>query len=143
MRNSGVSAVVEGVGDHACEYMTGGVVVVLGRTGRNLAAGMSGGTAYVLDLREVRVNTELVDLLPMDDDDAVLVHELLRRHREETESVVAWRLLQDWEAALSRFTKVRPRDYARVVAVRRQAEAEGLDLDGDEVWTRIMEAARG
>ncbi len=143
VRNSGATAVVEGVGDHGCEYMTGGTVVVLGRTGRNFAAGMSGGVAYVLDLRSVRVNTELVDLLPLDEDDAALLHGIVRRHREETESAVAWRLLQDWEAAVPRFTKVMPRDFARVVAVRRQAEAEGLDLEGDVVWSRIMEASHG
>ena len=135
------TAVVEGVGDHGCEYMTGGTVVVLGRTGRNFAAGMSGGIAYVLDLRVGRVNTELVDLQPLDGEDAELVRGLVARHREETESAVAWRLLQDWESAVKRFTKVVPRDYARVVAVRKQAEQEGLDLDGDVVWARIMEAA--
>jgi glutamate synthase (NADPH/NADH) large chain len=143
VRNSGATAVVEGVGDHGCEYMTGGTVVVLGRTGRNFAAGMSGGVAYVLDLRPGRVNPELVDLLPLDAADAAVVEDLVRRHRDETESTVARRLLQDWPAALERFTKVMPRDYARVLAVRTQAEAEGLDLDGDEVWNRIMEASRG
>jgi glutamate synthase (NADPH/NADH) large chain len=141
VRNSGATAVVEGVGDHGCEYMTGGTVVVLGRTGRNFAAGMSGGTAYVLDLRVGRVNGDLVDLGPLDDEDAELLRGVVARHREETESAVAWRLLQDWEAAAKRFTKVVPRDYARVVAVRRQAEQEGLDLDGDVVWARIMEAS--
>jgi glutamate synthase (NADPH/NADH) large chain len=139
VRNSGAVAVVEGVGDHGCEYMTGGTVVVLGRTGRNFAAGMSGGEAYVLDLRTIRVNTELVDLLPLDADDAEVLHDIVRRHREETESAVAWRLLQDWDAALPRFTKVMPRDYARVVGVRKQAVAEGLDLESDVVWSRIME----
>jgi len=143
VRNSGATAVVEGVGDHGCEYMTGGRVVVLGRTGRNFAAGMSGGVAYVLDLRPGRVNADLVDLLPLDDDDAAALHDLVQRHRAETESAVAWRLLQDWPGALGRFTKIMPRDYARVLAVRSRAEAEGLDLDGDEVWDRIMEASRG
>jgi glutamate synthase (NADPH) large chain len=143
VRNSGVTAVVEGVGDHGCEYMTGGVVVVLGRTGRNFAAGMSGGMAYVLDLRPGRVNPEMVDLEPLDETDAALVHTLVVRHRAETESTVAWRLLQDWDAALPRFTKVMPRDYARVLAARARAEAEGLDPDGDKVWNMIMEASRG
>ncbi|HYY11523.1 MAG TPA: glutamate synthase subunit alpha, partial [Kineosporiaceae bacterium] len=143
VRNSGATAVVEGVGDHGCEYMTGGTVVVLGRTGRNFAAGMSGGVAYVLDLRAGRVNPELVDLLPPDDADAALLEELVRRHAGETESTVARRLLQDWPQALARFTKVLPRDYARVVAIRAGAEAEGLDPDGDEVWSRIMEVSRG
>ena len=141
VRNSGATAIVEGVGDHGCEYMTGGTVVILGRTGRNFAAGMSGGTAYVLDLRSNRVNTEMVDLLSLEDADTELLHDLIQQHRTETESAVAWRLLQDWPAAVSRFTKVLPRDYARVMAVRTQAEAEGLDLEGDEVWSRIMEAS--
>ncbi len=143
VRNSGVTAVVEGVGDHGCEYMTGGTVVVLGRTGRNFAAGMSGGVAYVLDLRPGRVNTELVDLEPLDENDRALLLALVQRHRSETESAVAWRLLQDWEASLARFTKVMPRDYARVLAARARAQAEGLDPDGDEVWNMIMEASRG
>jgi glutamate synthase (NADPH) large chain len=143
VRNSGATAVVEGVGDHGCEYMTGGKVLVLGRTGRNFAAGMSGGVAYVLDLRPGRVNAELVDLLPLDDEDAAAVEDLVRRHRDETESTVARKLLQEWPAALERFTKVLPRDYARVLAVRTKAEEEGLDPDGDEVWNRIMEASRG
>ncbi len=143
VRNSGATAVVEGVGDHACEYMTGGTVVILGRTGRNVAAGMSGGVAYVLDLRSQRVNRELVELGPLDDDAAARVHDLVSRHLAETGSPVAKKLLADWPAARERFTTVMPRDYARVVAVRRQAEAEGLDLDGDLVWKRIMEASHG
>jgi glutamate synthase (NADPH/NADH) large chain len=143
VRNSGAVAVVEGVGDHGCEYMTGGTVVVLGRIGRNFGAGMSGGTAYVLDLRPVRVNPELVELLQPDAEDLELVRQLVQRHLDETGSPVARRLLEDWPASSARFTKVMPRDYARVVAVRRQAEIEGLDPDGDVVWARIMEAAHG
>ncbi|MDQ1290200.1 MAG: glutamate synthase large chain, partial [Actinomycetota bacterium] len=142
VRNSGATAVVEGVGDHACEYMTGGRVVVLGRTGRNFAAGMSGGTAFVLDLRPVRVNRELVDLKPINDEESAELYELVTRHRAVTESAVAWRLLQDWRGARARFTKVLPRSYAQVISVRREAEREGLDLDSDEVWARIMEATR-
>jgi glutamate synthase (NADPH/NADH) large chain len=143
VRNSGATAVVEGVGDHGCEYMTGGTVVVLGRTGRNFAAGMSGGIAYVLDLRLNRVNNEMVDLLPVGESDAAMLHDLVQQHRAETESALAWRLLQDWPATTGRFTKVLPRDFARVLAVRTQAEAEGLDIEGDEVWSRIMEASHG
>jgi glutamate synthase (NADPH/NADH) large chain len=143
VRNSGATAVVEGVGDHGCEYMTGGRVVVLGRTGRNFAAGMSGGMAFVLDLRQIRVNKELVELLPLEGTDADLVHSLVSRHAEETDSPVAEELLTDWEAAIQRFTKVLPRDFARVVQIRGQAEAEGLDPDGTVVWERIMEASRG
>ena len=148
VRNSGAVAVVEGVGDHGCEYMTGGTVLVLGPTGRNFGAGMSGGVAYVLDLNPQRVNQaalaagELV-VSPLDDTDAEVVQELLRRHREETESTVAWRLLQDVDAARARFSRLLPRDYARVLAAREAAQTEGLDPDGDVVWSRIMEGSRG
>jgi glutamate synthase (NADPH/NADH) large chain len=143
VRNSGATAVVEGVGDHGCEYMTGGTVVILGRTGRNFAAGMSGGVAHVLDLRTQRVNRELVELRPVDADEGELLHDLLTRHHQETGSAVAKRLLAEWEATVARFTTVMPRAYARVVEVRRTAQAEGLDLDGDIVWKRIMEASHG
>ena len=143
VRNSGATAVVEGLGDHGCEYMTGGTVLVLGPTGRNFAAGMSGGLAYVLDLREGLVNRDLVDLMPLRDSDAEVVHELLTRHRQWTESAVAGRLLADWDNVKSRFTLVLPRDYQRVLDVRAKAESDGLDLNGPEVWERIMEASRG
>src|SRR5450830_1510445 len=143
VRNSGATAVVEGLGDHGCEYMTGGTVLVLGPTGRNFAAGMSGGVAYVLDLREDRVNHDLVDLMPLRDDDVEVVHELLIRHRQWTESAVAGRLLAGWDDDKSRFTLVLPRDYQRVLDVRATAESEGLDLNGPQVWERIMEASRG
>jgi glutamate synthase (NADPH/NADH) large chain len=143
VRNSGARAVVEGVGDHGCEYMTGGVAVVLGSTGRNFAAGMSGGVAYVLDLDRDLVNPELVDLTPLRPDDEVTLRELLVSHLEWTESPVAEALLSDWENARRRFTLILPRDYQRVLDVRAQAEAEGLDLDGADVWNRIMEASRG
>jgi glutamate synthase (NADPH/NADH) large chain len=143
VRNSGATAVVEGLGDHGCEYMTGGTVLVLGPTGRNFAAGMSGGVAYVLDLREGRVNRDLVDLMPLRERDVDVVHELLTRHRQWTESAVAGRLLADWDNVKGRFTLVLPRDYQRVLDVRATAESEGLDLNGPEVWERIMEASRG
>ena len=143
VRNSGASAVVEGVGDHGCEYMTGGTVLVLGPTGRNFAAGMSGGTAFVLDLDESLVNRELVDVTSLRDGDRQVVLDLLRQHAEQTDSAVAQRLLEDEEAALARFSLVLPRDYQRVLDVRADAEAEGLDVDGPVVWDRIMEASRG
>ena len=143
VRNSGASAVVEGVGDHGCEYMTGGTVAVLGPTGRNFAAGMSGGVAYVLDLRPELVNADLVDLLPLRPQDEEVLSSLLTQHRRWTGSAVAGRLLEDWEDARGRFTLVLPRDYQRVLDVRTQAAVEGLDLDGAEVWDRIMEASRG
>ena len=143
VRNSGAAAVVEGLGDHGCEYMTGGIVLVLGPIGRNFAAGMSGGLAYVLDLREDRINRDLVDLLPLRESDVGVVHELLSKHRQWTESAVAGRLLADWDNVKSRFTLVLPRDYQRVLDVSATAESEGLDLNSPQVWERIMEASRG
>jgi glutamate synthase (NADPH/NADH) large chain len=141
VRNSGVTAVVEGVGDHACEYMTGGRVLVLGRTGRNFAAGMSGGTAYVLDLKPYRVNAELVDLGPVPDAVADELRALVVRHREETGSEVAADLLADWPGTVARLTEVMPRDYRRVLEARAEAEREGLDADA--VDKRIMEVLHG
>ncbi|MFL6137599.1 MAG: glutamate synthase large subunit [Frankiaceae bacterium] len=116
VRNSGATAVVEGVGDHGCEYMTGGLVVVIGPTGRNFAAGMSGGVAHVLDLDPVRVNHEMVDLDPLGDDEAERLRDLLARYARETGSPVAAGLLADWAASRSRFTTVMPRDYKRALA---------------------------
>jgi glutamate synthase (NADPH/NADH) large chain len=129
VRNSGAHAVVEGVGDHGCEYMTGGVVVVLGSTGRNFAAGMSGGTAFVLDLNPALVNPELVDLAPLTADEEETLHELVRKHGEETGSAVAQRLLKDWSTAVGEFTAVVPRDYKRVMELIRTAEAAGRNVD--------------
>jgi glutamate synthase (NADPH/NADH) large chain len=141
VRNSGATAVVEGLGDHGCEYMTGGLALVLGPTGRNLAAGMSGGIAYFLDLDPGRLNTELVDAHTPTEADLETIHRLITRHLEETESAVARRLLDEWETASQRFTKVLPRDYARVLDARARAESEGLD----EATTtaRMMQAANG
>ncbi len=141
VRNSGATAVVEGVGDHGCEYMTGGVVVVLGPTGRNFAAGMSGGYAFVLDLDEGRVNRELVDLGPVTDDAATELQDIVTRHAEETGSTVAAALLEDWDTALGRFTEVMPRDYKRVLDARAEALEEGLDED--QANARIMEVLHG
>ncbi|HEX4473385.1 MAG TPA: glutamate synthase-related protein, partial [Nocardioides sp.] len=141
VRNSGVTAVVEGVGDHACEYMTGGRVLVLGKTGRNFAAGMSGGTAYVLDLKEHRVNPELVDLGPVPDAVAEELRALVARHRDETGSDLATELLADWPATVARITEVMPRDYRRVLEARAAAQDEGLD--GDAVDRRVMEVLHG
>jgi glutamate synthase (NADPH/NADH) large chain len=148
VRNSGATAVVEGVGDHGCEYMTGGTVLVLGPTGRNFGAGMSGGVAYVLDLDERRLNPQAVRSgelapAPLTEQDVEVVSDLLSRHREHTSSTVAWELLQDPSALAGRFTRLMPRDYSRVLAVRAQASDEGLDPDGDVVWSRIMEGTRG
>jgi glutamate synthase (NADPH/NADH) large chain len=141
VRNSGATAVVEGVGDHGCEYMTGGRVVVLGPTGRNFAAGMSGGVAFVLDLDEGRVNPELVELATVDGEAADELEALVRRHLEETGSPVAEALLADWATAVRRFTEVMPTDFKRVLAVRAEALEEGLD--DDETAAKMMEALHG
>ncbi|WP_067971139.1 glutamate synthase large subunit [Nocardiopsis trehalosi] len=137
VRNSGALAVAEGVGDHGCEYMTGGRAVVLGPVGRNFAAGMSGGIAYVLDLDTARVNGEMVDVDPLDDDDRAFLLDVLERHRAATGSEVAAALLADPDAAPARFGKVMPRDYKRVLAARAEAEKAGRD-----VGEAIMAAAQ-
>ncbi|RWZ61374.1 glutamate synthase large subunit [Labedella populi] len=147
VRNSGVTAVVEGVGDHALEYMTGGLAVILGRTGRNLGAGMSGGTAYVYELDETLVNTQSLQsgelsLLPLGSGDVEIVKDLLERHVAETGSTLASRLLED-PSTMERFVKVLPRDYAAVLETRSSAVDEGLDPDGDIVWRRILEVTGG
>jgi glutamate synthase (NADPH/NADH) large chain len=138
VRNSGVRAVVEGVGDHGCEYMTGGRVVVLGPAGRNFAAGMSGGIAYLLDLDPGCVNVEMADLDPLDEEDAAFLQYLVERHRAETGSAVAAGLLADWASALGRFRKVMPKDYKRVLAAARRAERDGLDVN-----EAVMAASHG
>ena len=138
VRNSGATGVVEGIGDHGAEYMTGGVVVVLGPTGRNFGAGMSGGIAYLLDLDPAQVNPAMVDLDPLDDEDREQLSALLRAHAEETGSPLAGRLLGDWPGSAARFTKVVARDYKRVLAARVVAQREGRDVD-----TAIMEAVHG
>jgi len=129
VRNSGATAVAEGTGDHGCEYMTGGRVAVLGPVGRNFAAGMSGGIAYLLDPDEARVNLEMADLDPLDDEDAAFVRDLVQRHHAETGSAVAAGLLADWAPALGRFGKVMPKDYKRVLAAAQRAERDGLDVN--------------
>ncbi|WP_249423727.1 glutamate synthase large subunit [Nocardioides coralli] len=140
VRNSGATVVTEGVGDHGCEYMTGGRVVVLGPTGRNFAAGMSGGYAFVLDLAEQRVNPEFVELAPVGEK-AEELRDLVHRFEEETGSEVARGLLETWDDAVARFTLVMPRDFKRVLDVRATAEAEGLSED--QTNERIMEVLHG
>ncbi|MBV8347763.1 MAG: glutamate synthase large subunit, partial [Mycolicibacterium sp.] len=137
-RNSGALAVTEGVGDHACEYMTGGRVVILGRTGRNMAAGMSGGIAYVLGLDPDRVNTGMVELQSLDDEDLHWLRAVVANHAQYTGSTVAKSVLSDWPRRSAQFTKIMPTDYQRVLQATRMAEAEGRDVD-----TAIMEASRG
>ncbi|SHI62296.1 glutamate synthase (NADPH/NADH) large chain [Tessaracoccus bendigoensis DSM 12906] len=142
VRNSGATAVVEGVGDHGAEYMTGGEVLVLGPTGRNFAAGMSGGVAWVLDLNPLRLNNELADPVEMTPGDLIRVRDLMGEHREETGSLIADALLKLNDEELSRrFTKVLPRDYARVVAVQEMSAADGLEEF--ETTKLMMEAAHG
>ena len=141
VRNSGATAVVEGVGDHGCEYMTGGRVVVLGPTGRNFGAGMSGGIAYVYDPDRTfseRVNFEMVDLEPLDEEDRRWLAAAVATHGRETGSAVAGRLLATWEAALLDFVKVMPRDYRRVLEATRRALEQGVSVD-----EAVMAASHG
>jgi glutamate synthase (NADPH/NADH) large chain len=143
VRNSGALVVSEGVGDHGCEYMTGGAAVVLGTTGRNFGAGMSGGVAYVIDLDPANVNAGLRPAVEeLDDEDKAWLHEAVRRHQEETGSTVAAKLLADWEGpkgALARFSKVLPATYKAVLAAKDAAERDGLTES--ETHEKMMEAA--
>ena len=138
VRNSGAHAIVEGVGDHGCEYMTGGTVIILGSIGRNFAAGMSGGMAFVLDLEESLVNTEMVDLLTLPAVHEDFVKSSLSNFFVESGSAVAKELLSDWHKSKSRFTLVMPRDYARVLEVMAKAQREGMPVDN-----AVMEVVNG
>ena len=141
VRNSGATAVVEGVGDHGCEYMTGGKVVILGATGRNFGAGMSGGVAYVYNPDKVfedNLNTELVDLEDLTGDDFTWLKSAIERHRDETGSEVAARILSDWSQQVNHFAKVMPRDYKKVLLAIEAAKKDGKNVD-----EAVMEAARG
>ncbi len=132
VRNSGATAVVEAVGDHGCEYMTGGRVVILGATGRNFGAGMSGGIAYVYDpdlTFPSRLNSEMVDIDPMEEEDQRFILEQVRIHRAETGSPLARELLDNWGAAHEAFVKVMPQDYKRVLNAALEAESRGLNVD--------------
>ncbi len=129
VRNSGATAIVEGVGDHGCEYMTGGIAIVLGKTGRNFAAGMSGGRAFVLDLDPRLVNTDMVDVMALPSGQDEIVRSLLERYYAETSSEVAHTLISDWENEKNRISLVMPRDFARVLAAMERAKREGLDVD--------------
>jgi glutamate synthase (NADPH/NADH) large chain len=129
VRNSGALAITEGVGDHALEYMTGGTVVILGRTGRNIAAGMSGGRAFVLDLDTSVVNAEMVDVLAVPADQKETLRGYISSFHVETGSKVAESLLANWDKEISRFSLIMPRDYARVLAAIEKATREGLPVD--------------
>jgi glutamate synthase (ferredoxin) len=141
VRNSGVHAVVEGVGDHGCEYMTGGCVVVLGSTGRNFAAGMSGGVAYVLDETgdfPNRCNQEMVYLERLDDGSEIRgVEAMIRQHAEYTDSELAWRILDDWDRKIAKFVKIMPKDYKRMLEAFERVKAVGLS--GEEAVMAAFE----
>lgn len=141
VRNSGVHAVVEAVGDHGCEYMTGGRVVVLGPTGRNFAAGMSGGIAYVLDEAgdfHRRCNQEMVYIERLEDEEEIReVKEMIRRHAEYTESQRAWEILSLWEDVVPRFVKIMPKDYKRMIQAVKRVQQAGLS--GDEAIMAAFE----
>ncbi len=145
VRNSGLQAVVEAVGDHACEYMTGGRVVVLGPTGRNFAAGMSGGTAYVLDEMgdfPSRCNQGMVSLMPLEDAAEIAeVKDMIWQHALHTGSRQAWKIVAEWEATWPQFVKIMPRDYERML--RAIAEAERQGLSGEEAIMVAFEANKG
>lgn len=142
VRNSGVNAVVEGVGDHGCEYMTGGKVIVLGTTGRNFAAGMSGGIAYIFDETgdfATRCNTSMADLEKLEDPEEInQVYQLIAKHAEYTKSQKALKILANWTEMIPTFVKVIPRDYKRVLEALKEAEKSGLT--GDEALTAAFEA---
>jgi len=142
VRNSGVSAVVEGVGDHCCEYMTGGRVVIIGKTGRNFGAGMSGGIAYVLDEDNdfaIRCNKEMVELEAIEDEEDVkLVKGLLTNHLQYTQSSVAEKILENWKEYQSKFVKVMPKDYKYVLNAIKRGKEKGLTEE-----QAVMEAANG
>ncbi|MEU8831264.1 glutamate synthase large subunit [Streptomyces sp900116325] len=140
VRNSGATVVSEGVGDHGCEYMTGGHAVVLGETGRNFAAGMSGGVAYVVDLDRDNVNVgNLGAIEELSDTDKQWLHDVVRRHQEETGSTVAEKLLAEWDTAVARFSKIIPSTYKAVLAAKDAAELAGLSEQ--ETTEKMMEAA--
>ncbi len=141
VRNSGVSAVVEAIGDHGCEYMTGGKVVILGKTGRNFAAGMSGGVAYILDEEgdfATRCNTEMADIEPLDEEDRETVYDMIQKHADYTNSQKASKILPNWQEFAPKFVKVMPRDYKRVLQAIKDAIAEGLS--GDDALNAAFEA---
>ncbi|WP_274029529.1 glutamate synthase large subunit [Streptomyces sp. MMBL 11-1] len=140
VRNSGALVVSEGVGDHGCEYMTGGQAVVLGETGRNFAAGMSGGVAYVIDLNRDNVNVgNLGAVEELDATDRQWLHDVVRRHHEETGSTVAEKLLAEWDTSVTRFSKIIPSTYKAVLAAKDAAELAGLSEQ--ETTEKMMEAA--
>lgn len=148
VRNSGASIVTEGIGEHGCEYMTGGEVLILGDTGRNFGAGFSGGVAWVVDFDTDKINPLAAsqgDLLinPISDAEAQRIHQLLTEHIAHTASPLAQRLVLNWEDTRTRITSITPRDFAAVQQVRSDAEANGQNPDSPQVWNKILEVTRG
>ncbi|MGO2052006.1 MAG: glutamate synthase large subunit [Glutamicibacter sp.] len=148
VRNSGATIVTEGIGEHGCEYMTGGRVLILGATGRNFGAGMSGGMAWVLDFEERNLNPLAAaagDLLVrgIDEAEAQAIHALLTEHIALTASPQAQRLILDWEQTRQRLTSIIPRDFAAVENIRAEAAAAGENPDSPQVWDKILEVTRG
>jgi glutamate synthase (NADPH/NADH) large chain len=148
VRNSGAVAVAEGCGDHALEYMTGGAAVILGATGRNLGAGMSGGVAYIYKLRADHVNHEALaagelTLEPLAENDRAKLKELLQLHVTETDSMLGKHILDNFETEAANFTRVLPRDYANVLSIREKATSAGIDPDSETVWQEILEVTNG
>jgi glutamate synthase (NADPH/NADH) large chain len=148
VRNSGAVAVAEGCGDHALEYMTGGAAVILGATGRNLGAGMSGGVAYIYKLRADHVNHEALaagelTLEPLAENDIARLKELLQLHVTETDSMLGKHILDNFETEAANFTRVLPRDYANVLSIREKATSAGIDPDSETVWQEILEVTNG
>jgi glutamate synthase (ferredoxin) len=137
VRNSGVNAVVEAIGDHGCEYMTGGKVVVIGPTGRNFAAGMSGGVAYVLDEKgdfASHCNQEMVHLYPLEKEEEIeLVHGMIRKHAEYTKSDRAWKVLALWDEMVPKFVKVYPNDYRRMLETLKDIKETGVSDEEAEM----------
>jgi glutamate synthase (NADPH/NADH) large chain len=146
VRNSGAKAVIEGVGDHGCEYMTGGRAVILGPTGLNFAAGMSGGIAYVWDANRdfaAKCNTGTVDLEAVEEDeDIVELREMIELHKEYTGSTVAARILDEWPMSIRQFVKVMPTDYKRVLTERKRHDEEVEQTLRDETGTFAIQAGR-
>ncbi|WP_058233938.1 glutamate synthase large subunit [Devriesea agamarum] len=146
VRNSGATLVVEGIGDHGCEYMTGGAVFVLGPTGRNLGAGMSGGSLFVLDLNQDVINPQdapSFEVGSVRDEHRDFVMEVLREHVRRTESPRVESLLADPQDLFARLTQITPREFLRVTTIREQALEDGIDPDSHEVWNMILEGSHG
>lgn len=148
VRNSGATAVVEGVGDHALEYMTGGTVCIIGETGRNFGAGFSGGVAFVHQLDVAKINEQALAngeliLSALDEADASQLRAMLIEHMRKTGSQRATELLERFDESVAEFSKVLPRDFATVTRIRNEAAELGLDPDGDDVWQHILEATHG